>query len=132
MPSGLVTTCMESSFEEILWNSKKIKKKKNALYVKMFTVAFFFFFLRKRNSTWGRGRREAEGKGDNPKQTPGWAQSPMEAWSHDPEIMTWAKIKSQTLNWPNHPGALTAAFFIALKYRGEKKCPIMGKQLYKV
>lgn len=26
-------------------------------------------------------------------------------WSHDLEIMTWAEIKSWTLNWLNHPGA---------------------------
>ena len=25
-------------------------------------------------------------------------------WSHDPEIMTWAKIKSQALNQLSHPG----------------------------
>ena len=27
------------------------------------------------------------------------------AWSHNPEIMTWAEIKSQALNQLNHPGA---------------------------
>ena len=27
------------------------------------------------------------------------------AWSHDPEIMTWAKIKSWTFSWLSHPGA---------------------------
>ena len=27
------------------------------------------------------------------------------AWSHHPEIMTWAKMKSQMLNQLSHPGA---------------------------
>ena len=27
------------------------------------------------------------------------------AWSQHPEIMTWAEIKSQILNWFSHPGA---------------------------
>ena len=28
------------------------------------------------------------------------------AWSQDHEIMTWAQIESQMLNWLSHPGAL--------------------------
>ena len=27
------------------------------------------------------------------------------AWTHNPEIMTWAKIKSQIFNWLSHPSA---------------------------
>ena len=27
-----------------------------------------------------------------------------EAQSHDPDIVTWANSKSQTLNWLTHPG----------------------------
>ena len=33
-----------------------------------------------------------------------------EAQSHDPEIMTWAETKNQTLNWLHHPGALESLF----------------------
>ena len=43
------------------------------------------------------------------------------AWSHNPEIMTWAEIKSQTLNWLSHPGAPQLTFkkdlFIYLRER---------------
>ena len=31
--------------------------------------------------------------------------------SHHPETMTWAKIKSQTLSWLSHPGALNRSIF---------------------
>ena len=31
--------------------------------------------------------------------------------SQDPEIMTWAEIKSQMLKWPSHSGALLFIFF---------------------
>ena len=33
------------------------------------------------------------------------------AQSQDPEIMTWAKIKSQLINWLSHPGALIISAF---------------------
>ena len=50
----------------------------------------------------GEGQREREK--ENPKQAPccqhrAWCR----ALFHDHEIMTWAEIKSQTLNWLSHP-----------------------------
>ena len=32
-------------------------------------------------------------------------QASCPAWSHNPKIMIWPKIKSQMLNWLSHPGA---------------------------
>ena len=32
--------------------------------------------------------------------------------SHDPEIMTWAEIKSRMLNWVSHPGAPRICVFV--------------------
>ena len=59
-----------------------------------------YLFILERESTSGRGKRE----GQNLKQTPhqAWYKAWLGAWSQDPEIMTWAKIKSQMLNllWP--------------------------------
>ena len=49
--------------------------------------------------------REWEGterEGESLKQTLPWVQSSNEAPSHDSEIMTWAQIKSQTINWATH------------------------------
>ena len=31
--------------------------------------------------------------------------------THDPEIKTWAEIKSQMLNWLSHPGDSKSDFF---------------------
>ena len=70
------------------------------------TMCFFFFFLLEREREWektgarGRGRKRM-----NPKQArcePGVRQR--RARSHNPGIMTWAKIKSGILNWLSHPG----------------------------
>ena len=36
---------------------------------------------------------------------PAELRAPRGGQSHDPEIMTWAEIKSQILNGPSHPGA---------------------------
>ena len=60
-------------------------------------ICIYFFFERE-NMSGG-----AEGEGEKVKQTLCWARSPG-APSHDPEIMTWAEIKSQILNWLSHPG----------------------------
>ena len=40
------------------------------------------------------------------------------AWLHNPEIMTWAEIKSWMLNWLRHPGAssLFLKFFFSYFY----------------
>lgn len=51
----------------------------------------------------GKGRGERE-KG-NPKQTPHCAGGQRGALSHDPEILTLAKVKSWILHPLGHPGA---------------------------
>ena len=53
-----------------------------------------FFFYSERQHEWAcvegtKGEVERESQGDS---------------SHEPEIMTWAKIMSHTLNWLNHTG----------------------------
>ena len=42
-------------------------------------------------------------------------------WSHDPGIMTWAKIKSQSLNWLSHPGTPYAPFLIYANMSSKKR-----------
>ena len=51
--------------------------------------------------------RGAEGKGESLQPTPHLHRAQHGVWSHDAEIMTWAEIKSQMLNWLSHPGAPT-------------------------
>ena len=48
---------------------------------------------------------QGEDQGEREKQTPTKQGAWGRAWSHDPEIMTWADIKSQMLNWLSHPDA---------------------------
>ena len=40
----------------------------------------------------------------------GWGTQ-CETWTHDPEIKTWAEIKSWMLNWLSHPGPPTCIIF---------------------
>ena len=68
-------------------------------------VVFCFIlnmYFRKRVHKWVKG---AEGERDSLKQHGAWCK----AGYHGPGIMTWAKIKSQTLNWLSHPGALPSS-----------------------
>ena len=56
--------------------------------------------------TWVRGREEGE-------RISSQLHVEREAWhgapSHNPEVVTWAKVKNQTLNQPSHPGSLHLA-----------------------
>ena len=82
-------------------------------FVSLTLFIFILFFRRERERAYmyrsgverGRGRKKTFSN----LHTQGRAQH--RAWSHDPEIMTWAKIKSQTLNWLNHPGIMTDWLF---------------------
>ena len=58
-----------------------------------------FIYLRVRESAH---RRRSRGKGTSKLCTEHRAQCGV--WSPDPEIVTWAEIKSQMLNWLRHPG----------------------------
>ena len=64
----------------------------------------FYYFL------GGREVMEWERERENLKQAPSIVQSPIWAWSHNPEVVTWAEIKSQTLNQLNHSGAPIKTF----------------------
>ena len=77
------------------------------IYRKMNTYFYFLKIVYFRERAWERGRGRAR---ENLKLTLHWAQSLRGAWSHNSEIVTWAKTKSQTLNRLNHPGALHMYF----------------------
>ena len=49
----------------------------------------------------------------------GWGTQ-CETWTHNPEIKTWAEIKSWTLNWLSHPGPPTCIIFKGRKTGTEK------------
>ena len=55
----------------------------------------------------------AGGEGDWESQVDSESEhrAPWGAESHDPEIMTWAKIKSQILNWLSHLVAQIKLFY---------------------
>ena len=64
-----------------------------------------FLFLESERAWAGEGEGQRGRKRERESQC--WAWSPMcRAWSHDPEIMTWAEIKSWSLNWMSQIGAL--------------------------
>ena len=69
----------------------------------------------------GKGEGQREKKRENVKQTPCWSVEPnsgLHPMTH--KIMTWAKIKSQMLNWLSHPGALWFCIFYVAPSRKEK------------
>lgn len=70
---------------------------------------FFSSFLDRRERErkswwvgWGRWRGEGQKERENLKQTLHPAWSSMWAWSHDPEIMAWAEIRSVLTDWATH------------------------------
>ena len=73
-----------------------------------FFKALFFLFI------WER--EQARGRTDGDRET--WSRLPTEhraqhgTQSQDPEIMTWAEIKSQLLNWLSHEGTLLPVNFL--------------------
>jgi len=44
----------------------------------------------------------------------------LRAWTHNPEIETWAEIKSWRLNWLSHPG--TPGLFLIAEHLKVKNC----------
>ena len=62
---------------------------------------YFTFWEREREREKGEGQKEREK--ENPEQA--LRSVRLGAPSHDPEIMTWAQIKSWILNHLSHPGA---------------------------
>ena len=85
-----------------------------------------------------QAREGAEGEGERIlKQTPCWAESPTWGSSQDPEIMTWAEIKSHKLNWLSYPGApdvlgllkLRLPFFKSYHQDNEKASYRLGENI---
>ena len=67
-------------------------------------VTFFFFKLTYLLRTWaGEGQKERER--ENPRQGPVSTKPNVGLYLRNCEIMTWATIKSWTLNQLSHPGA---------------------------
>ena len=70
-----------------------------------FFLSLFIYFYRETETTWvGKGQRE----GDTESQAGSTLSMQSPTWdsnSQNHEIVTWAKTKSQMLNWLNHPGA---------------------------
>ena len=75
-----------------------------SLLVSLFLNVYLFIFERERESTrMSRGGAGWEGETENPRQIPHCqCKAWLEPTNHD--IMTWAEIKSQTLNRLRHPG----------------------------
>ena len=73
------------------------------------TYAFFLslFIFREKERVWmWVGRAEREGEKENPSRLHATnVETDVGLYPMNSEIMTWAEIKSQTLNWQRHPGA---------------------------
>ena len=61
-------------------------------------------FEREKERAWAEEGAEEEGE-SIPSRLQTKLRAQCRAQSHDPEIMTWAKIKSWMFNWLSHPGA---------------------------
>ena len=83
---------------------------------KNFQVFFFSLFIsreRRRKEEWGRGRKR--GRDRIPSRLCTISSEPHAGlYPTNCEIMTWAKIKSWTLNWLSHPA--TPQVFYIVKY----------------
>ena len=80
---------------------------------KLTLVFWIFIYLfgerereRERESTWERGRERISSRLHAISAEPDRGLKPT-----NPKIMTWAEIKSQTLNWLSHPGVPTQLNF---------------------
>ena len=97
----------------------------NSFYINFLEILFIYLFERERvhgssgeGSWWGKSRGGRRGTSRLHPEYGAWHG----AQSHDPKIMTWAEIKSQTLTWLSQPSApflLTFNFHI---YFYCKKC----------
>lgn len=123
-------------------NSFKTLKSSHIFYVKLSNLSyflisdvvssllFFLFFLKIYLFILERERERecipdwvgSGGSWENLKLTPYWAWRPTwspsqglisRSWDYDPEMMTWAKTKSQILNWLCYPSS--SPFYILIK-----------------
>ena len=83
-------------------------------------LIFFFLFLKKilfilgGERVWAGGGVKGEGEKESQADTALSAEHDPGVWSHYPEVMTWAEIKSWLLNLLSHPGAPVFNFSISL------------------
>ena len=82
------------------------------LILKIF-LELFIYFERGSECKWGRDRER--GRGSIPNRIYALHEAQCWAGSHDPEIMTWAKIKSRTPKWLSHPGVPKITFILKLQ-----------------
>ena len=87
--------------------------------------SFFNIYYFEREYKQGRGA-ERERERENPKQDPHrQAESNMGLEITNCEIMTWAEIENQMLNWLSHPGSLKRELFLI-----EVSCRLWSRWLY--
>ena len=72
-------------------------------------LKYVFFYSREREIEREGENMRGEGRGRGRQAGCSVSADP---WSHDPEITTWAEIKSWSLNWQNHPGSTIFDFFM--------------------
>ena len=100
---------------------KNVKKNKNVYYYLIWSLALIFIILERERqhmsmrSGWeGRGRAR---KGERIlSRLHAHHRAGHGAGSYHPNIMTWAEIRSQRLNWLNHPGISYFIFFLNHRY----------------
>ena len=71
-----------------------------------FLLKIFKNSFEKEKQRASRGRS----RGRRKRRLPADQRAQCGAWYHDPQIMTWTKIKSQMLNWLSHACALGSSF----------------------
>ena len=75
-----------------------------------FFFRFYLFICLFRECKQGEEQQERERQ--NPKQIRAERGAQCKAQSNDPDIMTWAEIKSRMVNWLSHPGALIKGLWL--------------------
>ena len=76
---------------------------------RMFFFKDLLIYFREKESEY-KQRGGAEGEKESPSDSPPGCRAQLRSGSHNPEIMTWAKIKSWMLNWlsPQVPHSATS------------------------
>ena len=96
----------------------------NSTYYPLIFKFLFILRERERDKTWVE-ERQREKERENPKQDHVQHGAHCGTPSHNSRIMTWAKIKSGTLNWLSHPGTPTNYLFLKNQLK-RPKCASTG------
>ena len=91
----------------------------------LFKIYFWFLILEK-----GEGEMQRERERNPPSRLLAGHGAWRGAQSHNPEIMTWAKIKSWVLSWLSHPGAREKLTFLIRWITCEKWIPCKYNDLH--